>query len=1200
MSAIGTAGQATFGLRLDARNLIAGLDAAKTVVRRTVTDIDALLSGIGTKRASISEPFSGLQAELATLKRQYADLERQQVSQQAALQRLTSAQRSEQDALGDVARAATTTRTELAQAVTVTNELAGAQRAATTAAEQQTRAERALGVELARTMGARNSGMSASGGATGTLLSSGGLSAFKEALPGALAFGAGLTAINATMQVTQGLFRELKSGAIDLNAELQQSAISWNVLLGSSNAAQAKLKELFDFASRTPFTFKQVDDAARLLERFGGPILDTTKNLTLLGNVASGTGRPLDRLAFWIGRLYDSLQSGQPIGRATLSLQQMGAISGETARQVKELQKQGADMSTIWQVVTGDMSRFSGQLEAQSKTWTGATTTFHDQLQMLAATAGRPIFDGLTASLNKFNQALSSNEAKQGAEQFAAALRYIGTTADQIAGFLDRTAARVDIAGLQIHEGLLNVLKSLPGVDGAWIDAQIAETEKKIKDYQDKLSRGEGVNVSGTSGGSTTPVTPPAIKQAGQAAGQGYVDAFTQQLAASLRSSDLSGIDLSSLKQISDTIDKAFTGSMKLKGIDAAQLKDDLASINVLVLEAENEISQNGEVSATTMQHLKDTLGDTIPVAQELFDTLAQINTDKTAQRVADAMVTSAETALKAIQDNAKRELDPLKQALTDAQNAAKDHARQYDTVLSGMRDHLRDVQDAAKAAQQAWQDTLDGLRTELDGLQQAAEAHKAAWQAVIDGEKAQLDQLKAAADQRQEEFKRQLDDLNTQLKSQQDAASQHAGIYKAILEGTTAEYLKQLDAEDALTQKIVAKWDAEIAGKLRAKTGADERVTSLERKERADLLTIDERIRAARQSGNEGQARALERRRSQIKAQYDYQLQLERERAAVAKDRYDQAAEGLKREAKQQAETDDAAVKATEKKIKGVEAEQKAQKARDDAAIKAQEQQIKNTEIQAKQQEATDQAAIKAKQEQIKETERQQRAAQRYWQAEQDGIAAQITNVERQKKAQADRDQAVIDAANTQYIQRKAYWDQEETRAKANLENARAVKKIADDQLKTDQDHLKNLDAMISRELYINQLLWDRLTRLQPGAPPPGGPQGGPAPYETPSGAPGAPAAPPPYTPPPGGTPPTPTPPGGAGGGSRGPLQYRASELTMATSGAAMTTTVNFGDVTVRSAQDIQDIGTTVANALLDAWRQTTRSGVSLGRVRA
>ncbi len=41
----------------------------------------------------------------------------------------------------------------------------------------------------------------------------------------------------------------------------------------------------------------------------------------------------------WIGRLYDGLQSGRPVGEAMMRLQELGVISGDTRNQIENLQK---------------------------------------------------------------------------------------------------------------------------------------------------------------------------------------------------------------------------------------------------------------------------------------------------------------------------------------------------------------------------------------------------------------------------------------------------------------------------------------------------------------------------------------------------------------------------------------------------------------------------------------------------------------------------------------------------------------------------------------------------------------------------------------------------------------------------------------------------------------------------------------------
>lgn len=222
------------------------------------------------------------------------------------------------------------------------------------------------------------------------------------------ATGFGMAIATPILGAVGGGFSALTDGIMGTNAALQQSQVAWGVLLGGADKAQAKIDELYKFAATTPFEFGEVDKASRILQTFGGDALNTSKNLTMIGDVAAGVGQPFGDVAMWTARMYDAFQSGKPFGEAAARLQEMGAMSGVTRTKLEEMQKAGATADEMWAVLSGSMGRFGGMMDKQSQTFTGRLSTMKDSLSQLLATAGRPIFDALSNGLGRFNDLLAS------------------------------------------------------------------------------------------------------------------------------------------------------------------------------------------------------------------------------------------------------------------------------------------------------------------------------------------------------------------------------------------------------------------------------------------------------------------------------------------------------------------------------------------------------------------------------------------------------------------------------------------------------------------------------------------------------------------------------------------------------------------------------------------------------------------------
>jgi hypothetical protein len=168
---------------------------------------------------------------------------------------------------------------------------------------------------------------------------------------------------------------------------MEQLTTQFEVLLGGVDAAADRMLELTDFADHTPFNLPGVAKASAVLQTLTRGALATGKGLTLVGDLAAGTGRPFDELAMWVGRLYDGLQSGRPVGEAMARLQELGAVSGSTRGQIEKLQASGAKGAEVWKIAEEAFSRYSGMMDKQSGTFAGLLSTLSDAFDGLLRVA---------------------------------------------------------------------------------------------------------------------------------------------------------------------------------------------------------------------------------------------------------------------------------------------------------------------------------------------------------------------------------------------------------------------------------------------------------------------------------------------------------------------------------------------------------------------------------------------------------------------------------------------------------------------------------------------------------------------------------------------------------------------------------------------------------------------------------------------
>ncbi|MGG3839646.1 hypothetical protein ABEV00_21825 [Paenibacillus thiaminolyticus] len=155
---------------------------------------------------------------------------------------------------------------------------------------------------------------------------------------------------------------------VGLNMVMEEQGIrsAFKVLLGSEDAAQKRVDELTAFAGQTPYKREEIYEASRVLQVFTGNALSTGNELRRIGDIAAGTKQPFGDVALWVGRLYDALKSGRPVGEMTSRLQEMGAINGEARAGIEALAESGMDISKTWPIVTQAFSKFDGMMEEMS------------------------------------------------------------------------------------------------------------------------------------------------------------------------------------------------------------------------------------------------------------------------------------------------------------------------------------------------------------------------------------------------------------------------------------------------------------------------------------------------------------------------------------------------------------------------------------------------------------------------------------------------------------------------------------------------------------------------------------------------------------------------------------------------------------------------------------------------------------------
>ena len=238
--------------------------------------------------------------------------------------------------------------------------------------------------------------------------------------------------------ITEGL-GAIKSAAIDLNSSLEQSKIAFTTMLGSAENADKFLKELQQFAAKTPFEFPDLVDASKRMFAFGFESKQVVPLLTAVGNAvaAVGGGRDvINGVTLALGQMrakgkVSAEEMGQLAERGIPAWEMLAAKLGVDIPKAMEMTSKGLVKAEtfIEAFQEGVEKKFGGMMEKQAVTFQGAMSTIKDSLSMATATAFQPFFQILSQGAIAFAEFLQGEGFSSWAQTVAAAISEVARLA---------------------------------------------------------------------------------------------------------------------------------------------------------------------------------------------------------------------------------------------------------------------------------------------------------------------------------------------------------------------------------------------------------------------------------------------------------------------------------------------------------------------------------------------------------------------------------------------------------------------------------------------------------------------------------------------------------------------------------------------------------------------------------------------------
>jgi tape measure domain-containing protein len=192
--------------------------------------------------------------------------------------------------------------------------------------------------------------------------------------------------------------------AVTSAADFEQTKVAFATLIGDAAKAEQTLAQLRELGAKTPFEFPELADAGRKLIAFGEGSDTVAATLARIGDVSAGVQAPVNEIAELYGkarvqgRLFAE-DINQLTGRGIPIIGELAKQFGVSDSEVKKLVESGKvgfpNIERAFIDMTSQGGKFTGMMEAQSKTTNGLFSTLKDTINEVFLTLGTPINDAI-------------------------------------------------------------------------------------------------------------------------------------------------------------------------------------------------------------------------------------------------------------------------------------------------------------------------------------------------------------------------------------------------------------------------------------------------------------------------------------------------------------------------------------------------------------------------------------------------------------------------------------------------------------------------------------------------------------------------------------------------------------------------------------------------------------------------------------
>ena len=201
--------------------------------------------------------------------------------------------------------------------------------------------------------------------------------------------------------VAAGAMGGLGLKALSVAGQFEQMRIAFTTMLGDAEKADRFLRELYDFAAKTPFEIEGLQKQVQLMLALGFRAEEVIPTLRAVGDAVAalgGSSALLDRVVLALGQIRAkgkvSAEEMRQLAEAGIPAWEMLAkkIGVDIPTAMKLAEKGAIDAATgVSAILEGMQARFSGMMERQSQTLLGIWSNIKDNLTRTLAALGEDL-----------------------------------------------------------------------------------------------------------------------------------------------------------------------------------------------------------------------------------------------------------------------------------------------------------------------------------------------------------------------------------------------------------------------------------------------------------------------------------------------------------------------------------------------------------------------------------------------------------------------------------------------------------------------------------------------------------------------------------------------------------------------------------------------------------------------------------------